>query len=561
MRRTSGAAAGPGLPPATGAPGVREEIASSWRRVRLTGLDPAAPVDTDADAGVETVADVGSTLLRGAVPVLEDLEEGLRGSRYSTVLVDRDCRVARRWCDDPRLGEAFDSLDVRVGASLLEERIGTNALGTAMVARHGVAVHGSEHFVEALQAFSCYGHPIRHPLTKRIEGVLDLTALREQASPLLAPLVSRAVHEIEQRLLDGSRASEKSLLAAFQGAVGLRRRPILAVGEDIVLSNHAALDLLSPADVALLRVLADEPQQRDQQAIELTLESGQPVSVEVTRVSGARRGALLRVDKVSGALARAVTTRSRTRRDRVGPPRLVAGVSGSGRTTRARALAADHLPVQVMRPATALLEGAEEWAGQFEAAMRRGSGTVCVDGIDLLPDALLDVVTGWVDAPTRPDLVLTSGPVAGLHGAAATLAGMATRREELVPLAARRQDVPELAASMLREVAGGRPVHLTPRVVEALCAQAWPGNLRELKAVVVHLAQARSTGGLTVDDLPEQYRSGPPAGALTALEQAERDVIVTALRDAGGVKVRAAEALGLSRTTLYARMRALRING
>ena len=48
---------------------------------------------------------------------------------------------------------------------------------------------------------------------------------------------------------------------------------------------------------------------------------------------------------------------------------------------------------------------------------------------------------------------------------------------------------------------------------------------------------------------------------MAALEQAERDVIVTALRTAGGNKVRAARALGLSRTTLYARIRHLRITG
>ncbi|MEN8673901.1 helix-turn-helix domain-containing protein [Nocardioides sp.] len=541
--------------PPAGPPGtaLREDIALSWRRVSMAGLDPCAEFDTAAHD-----VDPRSSLLMGATPVLEELEEHLRGSNYSTLLVDRDCRVVRRWFDDHRVESGFDALKLTLGASLLEENIGTNALGTAMVTRQGISINGSEHFAESLQGFSCYGHPIRHPLTKRIEGVLDITALIEQASPLLPPLISRAVHDIEQRLLDGSRTSEKNLLRAFQGAAGLRRRAILAIGEDIVLSNHAANDLLSPADIALLRALAEEPQ-RDEQALELTLECGDAVSIEIARVGGARRGALLRVDRVSGDRARAVKSRTQDKLKQIGAPRIVTGVPGTGRSTRARELAAEHPPLKMMRPAAALLEGGAEWACEFEDAMRRPKGTVCVDGIDLLPDELLDLVIDSVDRHSRPDLILTAGPIAGLTGRAATLAGMAMNREELVPLSARRTEIPGIAAAMLAEVAPNRAIHLAPSLIRALAAQSWPGNLRELKAVIQHLALQRSVGALTLPDLPEQYRVTSPEHRLTARDQAERDVIVMALKAADGNKVRAAEELGMSRTTLYARMRTLRI--
>ena len=159
----------------------------------------------------------------------------------------------------------------------------------------------------------------------------------------------------------------------------------------------------------------------------------------------------------------------------------------------------------------------------------------------------------------RPDLIFTAGPVSGLTGRAAALAGMAMSREELVPLSARRKDIPGLAAAMLSEVAPNGAVHLAPSLIGALTAQPWPGNLRELKAVIHQLAQQRTVGALTVPDLPEQYRVTSPDHRLTALDQAERDVIVTALKAADGNKVRAADELGMSRTTLYARMRTLRI--
>jgi transcriptional regulator of acetoin/glycerol metabolism len=533
--------------------GLRKDIALSWQRVTMAGLDPSAEFDTAAQD-----VDPGSSLLVGATPVLEELEENLRGSNYSTLLVDRDCRIVRRWFDDARIESGLDALKLTLGVSLLEESVGTNALGTAMVTRQGISINGGEHFAQALQRFSCYGHPIRHPLTKRIEGVLDITAILEQASPLLPPLISRAVRDIEQRLLDGSRTSEKCLLRAFQGAAGLRRRAILAIGEDIVLSNHAANDLLSHGDIALLRALVEESQ-REEQTFELTLEAGDAVSIEISRVGGARRGALLRVDRVSGDRARAVQRRTQTELKKVGAPRIVTGLPGTGRSTRAREMAAAHPPLKVMRPAAALLEGGAEWACEFEEAMRRHRGTVCVDGIDLLAGELLDLVVDWVDRDRRPDLILTAGPISDLTGRAAALAGLAMTREELVPLAARRKDIPGLAAAMLSAAAPNRALHMTPSLIKALAAQSWPGNLRELKAVVHQLAQQRSVGALTVSDLPEQYRLASPDRRLTALDRAERDVIVTALKAADGNKVRAAEDLGMSRTTLYAHMKTLRI--
>ncbi|KXX58049.1 hypothetical protein AZG88_46995 [Rhodococcus sp. LB1] len=530
---------------------MRPDIAESWRRANLAGLDPTAPFQDPADVEIDTE----SSLLVGAAPVLDELESSLRGSSYATVLVDRDCRVVRRWFDDRRVGERFDTLNLRIGASLLEDTIGTNALGTVMETRRSIAINGAEHFAQSLRCFSCYGHPIRHPLTKRIEGVLDISAKINKASPLLPPLIARAVHDIEQRLLDGSRASEKSLLAAFQVAAGLRRRAIVAIGENIVLSNQSASDLLSAADIALLRVLMDGPTTRQDTKVELSLASGQPVKIHITKIDGG--GAVLRVDPCISGRTRSVG-RSRSNLASAAARTIVAGEPGTGRTTRARQLAA-RPPAKLLSPALALVNGRESWAQDFQNAVRDSTGSVCIDGIDLLPDELLDLVIEAAGARDRPQLIFTSGPIRGLTGRAALLAGMATQREELLPLSVRRKDIPEIANAMLRSIGADKSVHFTPRVVQALSAQSWPGNLRELNAVIEYMANRRTVGGLVMDDLPEQYRSVDPATPMAALDQAARDVIVAALRHAGGNKVKAARALGMSRTTLYARMRTLRI--
>jgi len=536
-----------------GFPAARPEIAQSWHRASLAG------VDQSGDFGRLMPGDVDPTtpLLVGAGPVLDELEAGLAGTGYSTILGDLECRIVRRWFDDPRTEASFDALNIREGASVLEETIGTNGLGTAFETHLAVTINGDEHFVETLRRFSCYGHPIRHPLTRRVEGVLDVTALANSASPLLPALIARTVHDIEQRLLGGSRSSEKSLLAAFQQASGHRKRAVLAIGEDIVMSNQAASELLSPSDVALLRVLAEEPLHRAECTLKLSLESGRSVTVTVRRVSGARRGALLQVEPCFSGPHLTPATIPAPRPARAAPPTLVCGPPGTGRTTRARELAV--LPVKFLRPAAALLDGEAAWAQDFEAAMRRTAGSVCIDGIELLSDKLLDLVIQYVDARRRPQLIFVCGPVSGLTGRAATLAGTASTREELMSLSARRAEIPELAGSMLQSAAASDSVHLTPGVVQALTAHEWPGNLRELKAVIGHAASRRACGGITLSDLPQQYRSTASAEPMAALDRAERDVIVIALRNADGNKVQAARELGVSRTTLYARIRQLRI--
>jgi transcriptional regulator of acetoin/glycerol metabolism len=536
-------------------PGGRAEIAASWRRASLAGVEHHGSFER------LTLGDIDShsSLLVGAGPVLDQLESSLAGTGYATLLGDRECRVVRRWFDDPKTQDGFDALGVREGASLLEEAVGTNAIGTVFETRRPVAINGPEHFAESLRRFSCYGHPIRHPLTRRIEGVLDISIVRDTASPLLPPLIARTVLDIEQRLLDGSRSSEKCLLAAFQAASGHSRGAVLAIGEDIVMCNQAASDLLSPSDIALLRVLADDPPSRGTSTLRLNLDASRAADVTVTRVPEARRGVLLHVSPRPTGPHLTPATIPTSLNTRVPAPTLIAGPPGTGRSTRARQLA--PLPTRVLRAATALLEGDAAWAKDFEAAMRHTAGSVVVDGIDLLSDELLDVVIEGVDRRVRPQVLLVSAPVESLSGRAAMLAGAATVREELAPLGARRNEIAGFATSMLRRVAASDSVHLTPGALHALAAHNWPGNLRELKAVVSHAAARRSSGGVAVSDLPEGYRLTTPGRTLSPLDRAERDAILVALRAADGNKVRAARDLGMSRTTLYARIRQLRIDG
>ncbi len=526
---------------------LREPVAESWRRATLAGLEPGSALDRIDYVEI----DRRSSLLAAAAPVLDELNGHLHGTTFSTLLVDRDGRVAHRWCGDNLTRRAFDNIGIDVGASLLEEVVGTNAPGTVLETRSSIVLNGGEHFAVPLRRFSCYGHPIFHPATRRIEGVLDLSALLAEAHPLLPPLVARAVQDIEQRLLDRSRVSDKQLLAAFQ-AVGNRRRPVVAVGHDLQIANQAALDLVGPTDQALLRMLAADL--RDQAQVEVTLESGQGVRVWATRIGGAQGGALLELEVHHRVRATPVPAAQA----RPSAPVVVSGPPGSGRSTRAR-LAAGTPPVTVLTGASALLDGPESWVRDFGAITRSRQGSLVIDGLEQLSDDLLELVAHHIETGHAPRVVLVTGSVDDLVGRAAALVGDCAERIVLPPLVSQMAELPELVGSMLKAVGADESLHFTPGAMRALACQPWPGNLRELRAVVDSVLSRRGSGGVVLDDLPAGYRSVEPIRPMAPIERAERDVIISALREHDGNKVRTAESLGISRTTLYAKMRALRI--
>ncbi|WP_307849388.1 sigma-54-dependent Fis family transcriptional regulator [Qaidamihabitans albus] len=542
---------------------LRPEIAESWRRSELSGLRPGSPTDR------LTVRDIDrrSRLLGAATPVLDEMARHLADTGLCVMLADRECRIVARRFGTRSVERVLDSIHAVPGCQFTEETSGTNSLATPYEVGHGVAVHGEEHYLESLKRFTCYGHPIVHPATKRLEGVLDITGLVEDTNPLLAPFLVHAVADIERRLLDGSKLAEQRLLAAFQSAQH-RSSAVLALGEDVVLANTAAVDLVDAADHPLLREVS-----RTRRGVRrLRLTSGTEVEVRVEAVSvnagtlfelapvrpaypsAARRTGRRGAGGVLPAEAQDRLQRSMQARRRV----LVAGEPGTGRSTATAELAGREPAARLdAADVPALGEGA--WAARLERLATEHQGLVVVEAVHLLPPVLAAGVARLLDE-TSAWIALTSGPSAELSGEHAALATRMHRRVELPPLRERRADIPALARTLLGALWPDSSLRLTAGALELLAAQPWPGNLRELATVLRAATEHRSAGDITARDVAPSCQVSAAAHRLTGWEQAEHDAITKALAAASGNKVHAAKRLGISRSTLYNRMRALRIS-
>ncbi|MFQ5694810.1 MAG: helix-turn-helix domain-containing protein, partial [Terriglobia bacterium] len=131
----------------------------------------------------------------------------------------------------------------------------------------------------------------------------------------------------------------------------------------------------------------------------------------------------------------------------------------------------------------------------------------------------------------------------------------------------RVEDIPLLADYFLEEFAaayGRPPKRLTPEALAVLSGYDWPGNVRELRNLVERLVIMVPEQRIEVRHLPaELHRSGarePAAGTLQeARADSDREFILRKLEENRWNVTRTAEAIGLERSHLHRKMRALGI--
>ncbi|NMG46270.1 response regulator [Aromatoleum toluvorans] len=218
--------------------------------------------------------------------------------------------------------------------------------------------------------------------------------------------------------------------------------------------------------------------------------------------------------------------------------------------------------------------------GLFEVA---SAGTLFLDEIGELPAACQAKLLRVLDSGEFRQLGSTAlrrtnaRVVAATHRDLEALVAEGKFRHDLlfrlnvvhIPVPALRErveDIPLLVDYLMRRSArGAAPFQLTPAALARLCAYPWPGNVRELRNAVervVAFADDRTIDEAAVCAilrLPlEQPAASPPAPAFTdilPLEHVERDYVTWVLERLDGNVSAAAQALGVSRSTVYRVMR------
>jgi two-component system, NtrC family, response regulator AtoC len=146
---------------------------------------------------------------------------------------------------------------------------------------------------------------------------------------------------------------------------------------------------------------------------------------------------------------------------------------------------------------------------------------------------------------------------------------------QMPSLRERPEDIPLLAHHFLREFGrenGKRVNGFAPEAMECLINHPWPGNVRELRTAMEHAVVLARGSQVALRDLPASLRatrdattetvSTPflAAGTLTVRE-AEKQMIIRALREAGGNRTEAAGKLGMSRRTLHRKLHTYQLEG
>ncbi len=559
-------------------PDLPETIRCSWTRSRLA----AAPLDRIAVPYLAVDA-AGERLLRAARPVLDRFAQQLAGTHVSLVLADPDGRVVGRWAGDQSQLRRLARVSIEEGYVLAEELAGTNGVGTALEVLAPVTIVGAEHYAEPLHRLVCAGVPIRHPLTRRLEGVLDLACPTADANGLLMPATLDLAVQIEREMSMGAPERERVVFDTFVARSRVTSAALVALSEHYMVTNAAAADLLEPRDEACLwqqaleSLTAGRPVTRP-----LRLSGGTTITARCTPImTGAHPvGALIEVAPAAVSRAAGLSPRRRgqvarhPRQSRAtaqferelteavrSPARtvLLEGEQGSGRLFAARRIHELRGPGTrlVVHPAgVAQAQGGEQWLADLARLLAGDTVTVAVTDLDLLDErtrrGLADVLASEADTP----LALMTGQAAAGEPGCWTAARLLSDATVHVPaLRQRREDIPELVHSILR--ASDVTSRVGHRAMTALTNHAWPGNVSQLKRVLAHAARVSRGADIRLEHLGSDiYLNARGRRTLTRLETLERDAIVEALRECGGNRIQAAAALGMSRSTLYRRLRA-----
>jgi transcriptional regulator of acetoin/glycerol metabolism len=556
---------------------VRKPILASWWRSRQWNV-----AADHIDLTYLHEPDLETTLARSADPVLRHLFEQLDGQPISIILTDANGLVLARLTADHDLERALDSVMLAPGFSYSEARVGTNGIGTALESGGPAHVFGHEHYAEHLEQFGCAGVPIHDPTSGKTVGVIDLTCWRKDADPLMLSLVKATADQLTQALVSARTSRDIGLLQEYVRTCRRTGGIVMALGNDVVMLNDHARRLLDPGDQAALIGHATEALvRRTTGVVTVDLPSGAVARVSCRRIGGDGPYAdgVVHVKLTSPSLGVADVPVPRAA---MYLPGLVGsgvlwhracrevetlyessdwmtleGEPGVGKLALARAVHQRRNPAAPFHVLDAE-EASQDWLTDARRELLEGKGMLVIRHVDALNARQMHVLASALQEARAAQRQLELRVAVTLNRRHADADLDPTSRllrffpgtVELPPLRHHIEDLHELVPFFLARLSQQGHLTCSPEAMQLLVRHSWPGNTEQLWQVLKQVVQRRRAGAIMPKDLPPECWT-VSRRLLSPLESIERDAIVQSLQDHEGNKVKAAEALGMSRATIY----------
>lgn len=560
---------------------VQHWIRVSWQRSQALLVDADRPAPTFFDRG-----DYESTLTRAALPVFESLGAELANEPACLILTDATGIVLHRGGGDGTLLKALDSVDLAPGFSYNEAEVGTNGIGTALEVGAPVLVNGGEHYTGSLQMFSCAGALVTHPVTGALLGVVDITTKAENSNSLLLSFAKLAARRIQERILEEANQLDHALLGDYYAACQHSGGSVIAIGGQVFMMNEMTQQHFDAKDqAALIEQTRDARGRTSSFTLVTDLPSGtiarlayQPTFVGTNLAGGiiqvkeqrapARTGGS-RVSTLAGTAGASAAWRHVTHDvlDARGRSEwlVLEGEPGVGKMSVLRA-AHEHVApgrrLAVLDSSDA--DPAPEFLDRARAELDSGADLI-ISHVHRLPaearDGLAELLQIVRDNAVSQDpwvaLTVQSGEVG--DDLAGQLLRFFPRTVVVPPLRHHLEDVPALVRHLLDRT-GASGLVFSGAAMNQLMRLPWTGNVTHLRAVLADVNRRRRSGVVELDELPAECRA-TTRRHLTRMESLERDAVIDALAAHDGDKAAAAAALGMSRATIYRKIRDFGIVG
>ncbi|WP_335900008.1 sigma-54-dependent Fis family transcriptional regulator [Shewanella algae] len=582
-------------------------LSASWQRCQGAGLNPAAIPDelrlntAALDERRQRHGRLLQAVEHSALPLFNQLM-GRTQSRL--ILSDPQGFVLHHW-GVSRYSQKLANIALDTGVNWMEQYKGTNAIAAALSERQCVSVIGEQHFIKSHRFMSCTASPLFSP-DGELLGALDITSEQQIHTPKTAILVSSLAQQLELALLCRLPGAAVRLDLAPQQALlhsGWQGVLVLDLDGRVLGANPMARQLLKGINLgqihqALSPQVLSRGSGRLQQGLVFrtqALEQPQHTKPVVRASQSGESSAAFKEPRLEQAWQQARKVLARN------IPLLILGETGVGKEQFVKQLhvqsARHQQPFVAVNCAAIPAELVESelfgyQAGAFTGASRQGyvgkirqahQGSLFLDEIGEMPLAaqsrLLRVLQEREVVPIGSNQAhsVDIQVIAATHMDLPALVQQGAFRADLyyrlnglqvtLPALRQRSDLRRLIHK-LHQRYRVRPQSLCPVLEQQLLQYHWPGNLRELDNLMqVACLMAEEFSELNWQTLPEslQQTLGTAEEAMAGLAPAPgnnlHSQMQTQIRDTwlacNGNVSEAARRLGISRNTLYRKLKAL----